>query len=147
MTMKSVTEILRSAKINVAPETYALVSLTDREWTLLLADPSASPRMSVPFMIFKDRFEVTLLLDEADAASLRLALDKPRIENGFRLLTFDIELDFSVTGFLAEISRVLAESKIPIVAVSSFSRDHLLIKQADLAAALRALGPVVDEVC
>lgn len=147
MMTNPVTEILRSATINVAPETYALVSLTDREWALLLGDPSASPRMSVPFMIFKDRFEVTLLLDDADAAALRSALESPRIENGFRLLTFDVELDFSVSGFIAEVSRVLAEAKVPIVALSSFSRDHLLIKQTDLAAALRALAPIVDEVC
>ncbi|MBK7708955.1 MAG: ACT domain-containing protein [Acidobacteria bacterium] len=143
----SITEILKTAKINVAPETFAIVSLTGKDWNTVLADPEASPRMSVPFMIFKDRFETTLVLDEIDLASLRSAAGSARIENGFRLLTFDVELDFSVTGFIAEISRVLAEAKIPIVAVSSFSRDHLLIRQNDLASALRALRPVVDEVC
>ena len=144
---QSVTELIRSSKVVVSPETFALVSLTDGEWHQVLADPKASPRMSVPFMIFKDRHEVTLMLDETDLGSLRSALPETRCERGFRLLTFDIELEFTVFGYLAEIARVLAAKSIPIVAVSSFSRDHLLIKQDDLAAALRALGEIVDEVC
>ncbi len=142
-----VLELIRTAKVRVAPETFALVSLTNDDWTRILSDPQASPRMSVPFMILKDPFEITLMLDETDFGSLTAVLGSARAERGFRLLSFDLELDFSVTGFLAEISRVLAEKKIPIVAASSFSRDHLLIRQADLAAALRVLGEIVDEVC
>lgn len=142
-----VLELIRTAKVGVAPETFALVGLTTDEWNSVLADPAASPRMSVPFMILKDPHEVTLMLDETDLESVTGVLGSARVERGFRLVTFDLELDFSVTGFLAEISKALAEHKIPIVAVSSFSRDHLLIKQTDLAIALRALGEIVDEVC
>lgn len=142
-----VLELIRTAKVGVAPETFALVALTNDEWNTVLSDPAASPRMSVPFMILKDPHEITLMLDETDLASVTGVLGSVRVERGFRLLTFDIALDFSVTGFLAEISKVLADHNISIVAVSSFSRDHLLIKQTDLAIALRALGEIVDEVC
>ena len=56
-------------------------------------------------------------------------------------------MDFNVVGFLAEVSRILAESNISIYAVSAFSRDHLLIKQDDLAKALKVLGEYVEELC
>ncbi|MGH9820302.1 MAG: ACT domain-containing protein [Pyrinomonadaceae bacterium] len=48
---------------------------------------------------------------------------------------------------MAEISRILAEVNIPIMALSAFSRDHLLIKQGDLAKALKTFGKYVDSVC
>jgi hypothetical protein len=48
---------------------------------------------------------------------------------------------------MAEISRILAEADIPIMALSAFSRDHLLIKQNDLASALKALREHVAELC
>ena len=70
-----------------------------------------------------------------------------KVERNFRLLSFDIELDFNVFGFLAEISRILAEAEIPIVALSAFSRDHILIKQENLAKALKVLGEYVEELC
>jgi hypothetical protein len=142
-----VEEILRQARVEVSPEIFFLVSLLHNDWLKLLENPELSPRMSAPFMIFRDKWEVTLLLDEVDFGTIRYAIRDAKTEGNFRLLTFDIELDFNVVGFLAEVSRILAEAEISIVALSAFSRDHLLIKQADLAKALKVLGNYIDEMC
>ncbi len=146
-TLSKAEEFLRRAKIEVAPETFSLVSVRRADWLKLLENPELSPRMTAPFMIFADRWEVTLLLDEIDFGAIRHAIRDAKIESNFRLLSFDIELDFNVVGFLAKVSEVLAEANISIVALSAFSRDHLLIKQQDLAKALKILGEFVEEVC
>lgn len=143
----SASEILKNARVEVSAETFTLVSLIHEDWIRLLQNPELSPRMTAPFMIYYDKHEVTLLLDETDFETMRHALRDANIERGFRLLTFDIVLGFNVVGFLAEVSRILADAGISIVALSAFSRDHLLIKQADLASALKALGPHVSELC
>ena len=70
-----------------------------------------------------------------------------RIEGNFRLLTFDIELDWKTVGFLARVTQLLADADISAGALSAFSRDHLLIKQDDLGNALRVLGEHVAELC
>jgi hypothetical protein len=144
---KKVSELLRQTKIEVASEIFFLVALKNEDWLKLLENPELSPRMSAPFMIFKDRFEITLLLDEIDFGTIRHAVREGKTESGFRLLTFDIELDFSIVGFMAEISRILAEAKISLIPVSAFSRDHLLIKQSDLSNALKALRGFVADIC
>ena len=143
----STRELLQKTRVEVASETFYLVSLAHADWRKLLENPELSPRMSAPFMIFSDKFEVTLLLDEIDFGTIRHAVRDARAEGNFRLLTFDIELDFTVVGFLAEVARILAEAGISIVALSAFSRDHLLIKQTDLAKALKVLGEYVEELC
>ncbi|MGI9037135.1 MAG: ACT domain-containing protein [Pyrinomonadaceae bacterium] len=145
--MESVTSLLKKTLVEVAPETFTLVSLSHENWLKLLENPELSPRMTAPFMIFKERFGTTLLLDEADFAAVRRAIFDAKIEGNFRLVTFDIELRFSVVGFLALIAKILAEAEIPILALSAFSRDHLLIKQNDLAKALKVLGEHIDDVC
>ncbi len=139
--------LLKNTKVEIAPESYTLISLQETEFQKLLENPELSPRMTAPFMIFKDQFEITLLLDEIDFGKIKKHLQNVKAESGFRLLTFDIELDFNVFGFLAEISRILAEAEIPIVALSAFSRDHILIKQENLAKALKVLGEFVEELC
>lgn len=133
-------DLLKRSRIKVAAETFSLVSLNHLAWLELLKKPELSPRMTSSFMILMDSEEVTLMLDDTDFANLRSELANSRIEGGYRLLTFDIELDLGVVGFMAEVSSILAEAKVPIMALSAFSRDHLLIKQADLATALKALG-------
>ncbi len=144
---QSAAELLRETKIEVDAATYVLLSLTSEQWTTLLSDPELSPRMSVPFMIFYDGREVTLLLDEDDFANVRGAVRDAKAERGFRLLTFDVELDLNTVGYLALAAKILADANVSVVPLGAFSRDHLLIKQDDLAAALKALGPHVAELC
>jgi len=138
---------LKTARIEVAPEIFFFVSLAHQDWLKLLETPEISPRMTAPFMIFRDKFEVTLLLDEVDFKTIRHAIREAKTAGNYRLLTFDVELDFTVVGFLAAIADILAEAEIPIIALSAFSRDHLLIKQEDLSKALKVLGDYVEELC
>jgi hypothetical protein len=140
-------ELLRRTSIEVAPATYFLVGLSQEEWARLLESPELSPRGSAPFMLLRDQFEVTLLLDEDDWRTMRHAARDARVEGGFRLLTLNLELEWNVVGYLARVTEIFAEAGISCGALSAFSRDHLLVKQDDLAAALRALGPHVAELC
>jgi hypothetical protein len=143
----SALRLLNRSKIEVLPESFYLVSMSHPDWLRLLNEPDLSPRMSAPFMIFRDNHEVTMLLDEVDFAALRDGFDSLRAEGGFRLVTFDIEMDFKVVGFMALVSGILAEAGVSIVALSAFTRDHILIKQVDLSSALKALRGYVDEIC
>jgi uncharacterized protein len=140
-------DLLRGCRVEVAPETFYLISLTHRQWTKLLENPELSPRMTAPFMIFRDKHEVTLLLDEIDHGTIRHAIRDAKVQGGFRMLTFEVVMDFTVVGFLAEVSRILAGTGVSIVAVSAFSRDHILVSQGDLANTLKALGPIVGDLC
>lgn len=143
----SVSDLLRKTRVEIAPETFFLVSLAHQDWTKLLENPELSPRMTAPFMIFRDKWEVTLLLDEIDFGTIRHAVRDAKVEGNFRLLSFDVALDFSVVGFLAEVAGILAEAEISIVALAAFSRDHILVRQADLPKALKVLGAHVAELC
>ena len=145
--MKEAVELLAKSAVRISPETYCVVSVKDEQFRRLLDDPSLSPRMTSPFMIFKDPYEITLVLDEMDLANMRSGLLAAKIETGYRLLTFEIVMDHSVVGFMAEVSRILAEAAISILPISAFSRDSILIKQDQLPKALIALGPHVAELC
>jgi hypothetical protein len=147
MSQKEIRDLLAVTKIEVSPETFYVIALSHETWFRLLENPELSPRMTSPFLIFKDRWEVTLVIDEIDFGAIRHIVRGERIESNFRLLSFDVELDFDVVGFIARIASILAAADISILPFSSFSRDHLLVRQDDLAAALKALRGYVDEVC
>ncbi|MCK4310334.1 MAG: ACT domain-containing protein, partial [Methanomicrobia archaeon] len=57
-------------------------------------------------------------------------------------------LPFELVGFLAKISKVLADEKISIFAISAYSTDHILVKEKDLAKAIKKLenlGFIIEE--
>ena len=140
-------ELLRRARVEVAPPTFVLVGMRHEDWSRLLESPELSPRADSNFMLLRDRFEVSLLLEEDDWRSMRHAACDAKVEGGFRLLTFDIELPWNVVGFLARVTEILAGEGVAVGALSAFSRDHLLIKQDELGKALRALSGHVAELC
>ena len=143
----AVEELLRRAKVEVLPSTFVLVGLRHEDWQRLLENPELSPRPESVFMLLRDTHETTLLVEEDDWLAMRHAARDAKVERGFRLVTLDIELAWNVVGFLARVTEILASAGISVGALSAFSRDHLLIKQDQLGAALRVLGGHVEELC
>ena len=65
------------------------------------------------------------------------------VQKGYRLITFDMVLPFSMVGFIAKIATKLAKAKIPIFVISAYSTDHILVKKAYVNKArgcLKSLG-------
>jgi hypothetical protein len=89
-----------------------------------------------------DKTETTVILEETRVQDN----DVIDIERDWKILTFDMCLLFGLVGFLARVARVLADKGIPIVTISAYSTDHILVKKRDLAqakATLENLGCIV----
>jgi uncharacterized protein len=61
------------------------------------------------------------------------------IQAGWRAFRVAGQLDFALVGILAGLSKVLADAGISLFAISTFNTDYLLVRKADLAAAINAL--------
>lgn len=62
-----------------------------------------------------------------------------RRESGFRCLEVEGPFEFDAVGVLASLAAPLARAGVPILAISTFDTDYLLVKEAHLDAARRAL--------
>jgi len=143
----TVGDLLRKTRVEVALATYAIVGVRHQDWTRLLENPELSPKADAPFMILRDAYEVTLVIEDDDWQRIRHAVRDARVETGYRLLTLDLILPWNTVGYLARVTEILASVNISVGVLSSFSRDHLLIKQEDLGKALRVLGEHSGELC
>lgn len=65
-----------------------------------------------------------------------------KVEKGYRIITFEAILPFSLVGFLSKISTALAKKGVSILAISSFSTDHILVKEENLEKAREALEKI-----
>jgi hypothetical protein len=71
-------------------------------------------------------------------------------EDGWRAFRIQGTLDFALVGILSEISRILADNKIGIFAVSTYNTDYILVKKDNWERALAVLedkGYEVDSIC
>lgn len=60
-------------------------------------------------------------------------------EDGWKGLRVKGILDFSLTGVLADLSKILADHAISIFAVSTFNTDYILIKEENFEKAVNIL--------
>ena len=91
-----------------------------------------------------DKNETTVIIEQSKFNDE----DIIEIEKDWKILTFDMVLPFGLIGFLAKVSKVLADENIPIFAISAYSTDHILVREKDLARAeekLKELGCIFEE--
>lgn len=60
-------------------------------------------------------------------------------EKDWQILKIEGPLDFSLVGILASISSLMAKEQISIFALSTYDTDYILVKEADIDAAINAL--------
>lgn len=60
-------------------------------------------------------------------------------EDGWRAFRIQGVLDFSLIGILSKISKLLAENKIGIFAISTYNTDYILTKKEDFDEAIKVL--------
>lgn len=86
--------------------------------------------------VFNDQDEITVVAEENGLAG-DWVIDA---ERGWKLVSFRTVLPLKLTGFLAVVATALAEEQISIFVLSSYTTDHLLVKESALASALRRLA-------
>lgn len=73
-------------------------------------------------------------------------------ERGYRCMKVEGPLDFSLVGVLASLAEPLARAGIPILAISTFDTDYILVRNTQIESAIAALeslgnmGHVVREI-
>ncbi len=65
-------------------------------------------------------------------------------ERGWVAIRVMGKLDFKVVGLLAGLTGALAEAGLPVMAISTYDTDVLLVKATDVGRAVEALGVVAD---
>ena len=100
-----------------------------------LPENAAPGRKCSFFFMAKTDEELSLVCPTEEIPPVTIAR-----EDGWKAFRFQGQLNFSLTGILAEISGILAENEIPIFAVSTYNTDYILVKQENFEKAAAVLS-------
>jgi hypothetical protein len=90
------------------------------------------------FLISQDNDEITIVTEEKNIVNTKYEKDV----KWFKLFEFKVSIPFLAPGFLAKISKTIADKKLNILIVSTFSKDYVLIREEDFKVAVKALEEV-----
>ena len=132
--------VFASTSLRLHLRDYMIVSLPigEKERALELFKP-LDPFSSITI----DSEEVSLILGEDDWERIKSSFSEYLVEGPYGAITFDIVLDLSLVGYLSVVSAVLADAGVSIYAVSTYLRDHILVKSEDSEKAMRVLNDLI----
>ena len=105
---------------------YKLVKLPANAITLAAGIVAEAACPFSAMIADKDEVSLMLAVDACQAFERRLRLAVIS-DVSYRLLTFDVILEPDLVGFLALISKRLAEAQVPLLAFGAYSRDHIFV--------------------
>lgn len=117
-------QFLREARIRVDEQRYSVYKLV--QWPVF-------PQPVLALLATQGEFTAVAL--EGSLPDEMVLEEAP----GWRLLSFQAVLPFTLTGFLAAITQALSKAETPVFALSSYDTDHILVPNAKLDRALSAL--------
>ena len=97
------------------------------------------PASLKPLMQFEEAEGTTLILEKSQAENARLAYEFPS-----RMITLNVHSSLEAVGFLAVITRKLADAGMGVNPVSGFFHDHLFVPEDRAEEAMRVLKSLSD---
>lgn len=124
-------------RVHVWPEVSWLVSLPPDAVREAAALVTGSAGRFAALVLERD--EVSLTVPDAVWAASPLRARARAVAGPYRALTFDLDLELEVVGYLAPAAERLAAAGVSIVPQCGFLKDHLLVREQDLERAREVL--------
>ena len=127
-----VRDVLRRAHFEAHPGRFVIVGM-----------PASATNTVVPLgpwsAALQTGDEVTFYVPEPDWLRAAPRFPEAKVSRGWRMITMHAAIPWDLHGVLAELTGALARDGIPCAAICAYSTDHLLVPEARLDAAMKAL--------
>lgn len=90
------------------------------------------------FFISKDDDEITVVTEEKNVSKIKY----DESVKWFKLIEIKVSTPFLCEGFLAKITKAIADKNLNILVISTFSKDYILIREEACEIAIKALEKV-----
>lgn len=134
--------LFSEVKVREHTDDYTVISLSLEE----TEKTGAILAKLTPFCsVTRDTYEVSVISKTVEWRRVKWEFTCYSEAGPYRVLTFDIVLDLAIVGFMAGVSSVLAEEGVSIYPISTYLRDHVLVKKEDAEKAVRLLNELVED--
>jgi hypothetical protein len=137
-------QILTRTELTLHPGEFVLVGLEPGQRSRLESDLTRINSDFFQYIVEPD--VLTLLLDNHSWVRLNPHYPQAKVEGPLRIFTFTVAMDWEVVGFLAAVTRLLADAGVPLGAICGYYRDHLFISVEHAARAEAVLRAEIERV-
>ena len=140
---KDLLKLYARSRAEVIPEDYLVIKLPLKE-TVIIED-KIKLIMDCFFSLTIDREEITLIIPDNEWKKISDSFLELKIERTYKIISIELPLQWTITGYFSFISRLLSEVGISVGMVSCYSKNYLLIKKHDIFMSIQLLTNFFNE--
>lgn len=122
---KALDEVIKSSQVIVHKGRYAYLKSKNNE-------------LGNHFLVSQDKDEITIITEENNLPNENYEKDV----KWFKLIEIQVSMPFVAKGFLAKITKTIADKDLNVLVVSTFSKDYILVREETANIAINALKEV-----
>ena len=123
MENSSLQEVIKSSKVIIHKGKYAYLKAKE------------SSSLDRHFLVSQDQDEITIVTEEKNVENVKYEEEV----KWFKLIEIKVSLPFLAKGFLANVTKTVADKDLNILVVSTFSKDYILVREETHEIAVEAL--------
>jgi len=97
------------------------------------------------FSLIINKEEITLIVPDNEWKKISDSFLELKIERTYKIISLDLPLQWTITGYLSFIIRLLSEVGISAGTISCYSKNYLMIKKHDIFIAIQILTNFFSE--
>ena len=142
---KTIQEAFKEAQFFTDEQEYIIIKLPAKAITVAAGIVAES---SLPFCaLIVDKDEVSLMIVENAIEEFANRLTNSQIsEASYRLITIEAELDLEMVGFMATVSKALADANVNIMTYAAYTTDHFLVPSEKFDTAMTVLKQLQSDL-
>ena len=140
---KDLLKLYAKTGAEVLPEDYLIIKLPLKE-TVVVEDKIKMIRDSF-FSLIINKEEITLIVPYNEWKKISDSFLELKIERTYKIISLDLPLQWTITGYLSFIIMLLSEVGISAGTISCYSKNYLMIKKHDIFMAIQILTNFFSE--
>ena len=117
-------DVVRSSRVVVHKGRYAYLKA------------AILPELGKHFLIARDQDEITVVTEETNLSMI----STEQQVGWFKLIEVRVSQPFTCVGFIAHITKAIADRGLDILVISTFSKDYFLVREEAIDVAVTAFG-------
>ncbi len=132
---QKIKNIIKKSKLKILPSEFIIAKLRKSDNAKLINELSKIKNF---YSITNENKEISLLISKKDWNKIKNNFKNYKTES-FKIFYFDVNLSWDLTGFIANIAKLLAQNNISTGVISTYNKDYFLIKKSKLNKALKII--------
>lgn len=140
---KELNELFSKVKFKALPQDFLIINIPLNQYEKVSKNFKKIKNNFYSLILEKEG--ITLIISNKNWNKIKSDFNKHKIEAGYKIISYNVNTDLNLVGFLSMVSKILADKGISLNVFSAYYKDYFLIKKSKVKLAVKELNKSINK--